>query len=84
MAKDRNTRLDTWIHLDWAKAYKMQGKIDESIKEGCDFYEKAQAMQSPHALTRAKRFARGLMRDYNDVQLVKNFYEEVNAEGGEA
>jgi tetratricopeptide (TPR) repeat protein len=81
--KDNNNRLDTWIHLDWAKAYSMQGKIEESVKEGRDFYAKAQAMQSPHIVTRAKRFANGLIREYKDVQVVKDFYEEVNVEGEE-
>jgi tetratricopeptide (TPR) repeat protein len=80
--KDNNKRLDAWIHLDWAKAYSMQGKVEESVKEGRAFYTKAQAMQSPHVITRAKRFASGLKRDYKDVQSVKDFYEEVNGTGG--
>ncbi len=76
--KDNNNRLGTWIHLDWARAYSMQGKIEESVREGRDFYAKAQAMQSPHIVTRSKRFANRLMKDYKDVQVVKDFYEEVN------
>jgi tetratricopeptide (TPR) repeat protein len=80
--KDHNNRLAAWIPLDWAKAYKMQEKIEESVKEGRDFYTQAQAMQSPHIISRAKRFANGLMKDYKDVQVVKDFYEEVNP-GGE-
>ncbi len=79
ISKDNNNRLAAWIHLDWAKAYSMQGKIEESVKEGRDFYGKAQVMQSPHILTRAKRFAAGLMKQCKDVQTVKDFYEEVNA-----
>ncbi len=59
----------------------MQGKIEESVKEGRDFYMRALAMQSPHILTRAKRFANGLMKNYKDVQAVKDFYEEVNTAG---
>jgi transcriptional regulator with XRE-family HTH domain len=81
IAKDKNNRLGAWIHLDWAKAYKMQGKIEESVKEGHDFYTKAQEMQSPHMVTRAKRFVQGLMEDYQDVPMVKDFDEEVHAEG---
>lgn len=80
--KDNNNRLDAWIHLDWAKAYSMQGKVEESVKEGHDFYVKAQAMQSPHILARAKRFANGLMKDCKDIQVVKDLYEEVNTTGG--
>lgn len=80
--KDQNNRLDAWIHLDWAKAYKALGKVEESVKEGHDFYVKAQAMQSPHIITRAKRFANGLMEDYPNIQVVKDLYEEVNVAGG--
>ncbi len=79
--KDNNSRLAAWIHLDWAKAYSTLGKIEESVNEGRDFYVMAQAMQSPHILTRAKRFANGLMKNYKDVQAVKDFYEEVNTAG---
>ena len=79
--EDNNSRLDAWIHLDWAKAYRMQGKIEESAKEGRDFYVKAHAMQSPHILARARRFANGLMRDYEDIQVVKDLYEEANTLG---
>jgi len=35
-------------------------------------------MQSPHILTRAKRFANGLMKNNKDVQVVKDLYEEVH------
>lgn len=78
--KDNNSRLSAWIHLDWAKAYRMQNKIEESVKEGRVFHLKAQAMQSPHMVTRAKRFAHGFLTDYKDVQVVKDFYEEINGE----
>jgi len=78
---DENSRLDAWIHLDWAKAYRMQGKIEESAKEGHDLYVKAQGMQSPHILARAKRLARGLMKDYKGIQAVKDLYEEINTTG---
>jgi tetratricopeptide (TPR) repeat protein len=79
--KDNNKRLAAWIHLDWAKAYNMQGKIEESVKEGREFYTKTQAMQSPHMITRVKRLANGLMRDHKDIQVVKDFSEEVNTSG---
>src|SRR6266567_2307875 len=59
----------------------MQGKIEESAKEGHDFYVKAHAMQSPHILARAKRFAHGLMEDHKNIQVVKDLYEEVNTAG---
>ncbi|MBE3561133.1 MAG: helix-turn-helix transcriptional regulator [Ktedonobacteraceae bacterium] len=79
--KDTNNRLAAWIHFDWAKAYSMLGKVEESVKEGRDFYVKAQALQSPHVLTRARRFVSSLMRDYEDVQQVRDLHEEINAIG---
>jgi transcriptional regulator with XRE-family HTH domain len=79
--KDKNNRLEAWIHLDWAKAYRMQGEIEESVKEGRAFYVKAQAMQSPHILTRAKQFANDLMKDHKGIQIVKDFHEEVCVTG---
>jgi len=79
--KDSNNRLDTWIHLDWAKAYSMQGKIEESVKEGRNFYVKALAMQSPQMVTRAQRFANGLLKGHQDIHAVKDFHEEINGTG---
>jgi hypothetical protein len=60
----------------------MQNKIEESVKEGRVFYLKALAMQSPHMVTRAKRFAHGFLTDtdYKDVQVVKDFHEEIHGE----
>ncbi len=78
---DENARLATWIHLDWAKAYQMQGKVEESVKEGYDLLEKAQGMQSPHLLTRVKRFATRLLEDYQDSQVVNVFHDEVKSIG---
>jgi len=81
IAKDKNNRLAAWIRLDWAKAYSMQGKIEESVKEGRDLYMKAQALQSPHILTRVRRLANNLMESHGDVQVVRDFYEETQATG---
>lgn len=78
---DDNTRLAAWIHLDWAKAYHMQGKIEESVQEGRNILEKAQVLQSPHMLTRVKRFAIGLLKDHRDIQVVTDFNEEVKRIG---
>lgn len=78
---DDNTRLAAWIHLDWAKAYQMQGKIEESVQEGRNILEKTQILQSPHMLTRVRRFATGLLKDHQDVQVVKVFGEEIKRMG---
>jgi tetratricopeptide (TPR) repeat protein len=79
--KDDNTRLAAWIHLDWAKAYKMQGELEESVREGQHIFLKAQLMQSPHMLTRVRRFAALLLKDHPDVQTMKDFHEEVTSTG---
>jgi tetratricopeptide (TPR) repeat protein len=78
---DKNTRLSAWIHLDWARAYQMQGKVEESVNEGYALLEKAQAMQSPHLLTRVGRFATRLRKDYRDVSVAQAFYDKVQASG---
>ncbi|HEY1354402.1 MAG TPA: hypothetical protein VGF67_32735 [Ktedonobacteraceae bacterium] len=76
---DHNTRLSAWIHLDWARAYQMQGKVEESVSEGHALLHKAQAMQSPHLLTRVGRFAARLREDHQDVPAAQAFYDEVQA-----
>jgi hypothetical protein len=59
----------------------MQGKVEECVKEGRDFYTKAQAMQSPHTAKRARHFVNGLIRDYSDIQIVRDLFDEITAEG---
>ena len=51
------------------------------MKEGRDFYNKAQAMQSPRMIKHAKRFVHRLMRDYRNIQMVKDLFEEINEIG---
>jgi transcriptional regulator with XRE-family HTH domain len=48
---DQDVRLETWIALDWARAYRMLGQIEECVTEGRDFYRRAVAMRSPHAIS---------------------------------
>lgn len=78
---DANTRLAAWIHLDWARAYQMQGKMEESVREGYALLEKARVMQSPHLLTRVRRFAAKLGEDSRGARVVKAFYDEVRSSG---
>ena len=42
---------------------------------------KAQALQSPHILTRVRRLANNLMESHGGVQAVRDFYEETQATG---
>src|SRR5438128_4929382 len=63
---DQDVRLETWIPLDWAKAYHMRGQIEECVKEGRAFYRRALPMQSPHAISQAKKLLRSLQEDGHD------------------
>ncbi len=79
---DQDVRLETWIPLDWAKAYHMLGQIEECVKEGRAFYRRAVAMQSPHAISQAKKLLKSLEKDgYDQVQAVQDFREELQLEG---
>ena len=79
---DHDLRLETWIHLDWARAYQMLGEIEECIKEGRAFYHRAIAMQSSHALGQAKKFLKSLVKDgYGDAPAVQDFQEELQLAG---
>jgi tetratricopeptide (TPR) repeat protein len=79
--EDENTRLGTWIHLDWARAYAMQGQVEESVSEGYALLDKARVMQSPHLLTRLRRFATRLREDYQGARAAQAFYEDVWSSG---
>ena len=80
---DHDVRLETWIHLDWARAYQMLGQIEECIKEGRAFYRRALAMQSPHAIGQVKKLLKPLEKNrYGNSQVVKAFREELEMAGG--
>ena len=80
---DHDVRLETWIHLDWARAYQMLGQIEECIKEGRAFYRRALAMQSPHAIGQVKKLLKPIEKNrYGNSQVVKAFREELEMAGG--
>ncbi len=35
--QDQNTRLETWVFLDWARAYLMLHEVEESVKAAQEF-----------------------------------------------
>lgn len=71
-----NTWLHAWIPLDWARAYLMIGEVEQSVKEGMDFYRRASQLQSPHTVSRAYAHLSSLEdAGYADVQAVKEFRE---------
>jgi transcriptional regulator with XRE-family HTH domain len=78
--REGNTWLRAWIPLDWAKAYFMQREIEASMEAGLEFLRRAQAIQSPHAVSRAYEFLMEVEdAGYADVQAVKEFREELRA-----
>jgi tetratricopeptide (TPR) repeat protein len=79
----QDTRVEAWIPLDWAKAYKMIGEIEECIKELREFYKRCKIMGSPHALSQVNKVLRSLEKGgYGQVQVVKEFKEELSAQEG--
>ncbi len=73
----QDTRLHTWIPLDWAHAYLQLGEPEESIKAAREFYGRAKAMQSPHALSKAQTYVEEVeWAGYSKMQAVKDFREE--------
>jgi transcriptional regulator with XRE-family HTH domain len=74
IAVEGNVWLDAWIPLDWARAYVMLGRIEESVKAGLEFYRKAQQLKSPHARSRAYRLLNTIEdTGHRDVQSVRDF-----------
>lgn len=50
---DQHTRLHSWIYLDWARAYLMLNEVEASAQAAREFFHRATALHSPHALRRA-------------------------------
>jgi transcriptional regulator with XRE-family HTH domain len=76
--RDKDARLHTWIPLDWARAYLMLGKIEESIEEAREFYRRAKIMQSPHAISQTYKLLKELEdAGYGSMQVVSNFRDEL-------
>lgn len=74
----QDTRVGAWIPLDWAKAYKMIGEIEKCIDELREFYRRCTIMGSSHALSQVDKVLASLKKDgYGDVQVVKDFQEEI-------
>jgi len=74
IALEANIWLDAWIPLDWARAYLMLGQVDKSVQAGKEFNQKAKALKSPHAKSRAYRLLNTIeAAGYGDVQAVKDF-----------
>ncbi len=74
----QDVRVQAWIPLDWAKAYKLIGEIEECIKELREFYTRCTIMGSPHALSQVQKVLKSLDDEgYGEVRVVKDFREEL-------
>jgi transcriptional regulator with XRE-family HTH domain len=77
----RDTRVEAWIPLDWAKAYKMIGEIEQCIAELRELHRRCTVMGSSHALSQVNKVLALLDKDgYSDIQAVKDFREEIREE----
>lgn len=73
----QDVRVEAWIPLDWAKAYKLIGEIEACIWELREFYRRCTIMGSSHALSQVQKVLKSLDNEgYGDVQEVKEFKEE--------
>lgn len=78
---DRDSRLQGWLYLDYAKAYRMLGEIEKAITELREFYSRCKVMGSSHALSNVTKLLDGLDEDgYGEVRVVKDFREEIREE----
>ena len=75
---DHNTRLETWIFLDGARAYLMLHEVEESVKAAQEFLRRISILQSDHALRRLYEYLEDMENaGYADVQVVRDFREEL-------
>ena len=73
----QDARVEAWIPLDWAKAYRIIGEIEACIAELREFYRRCTIMGSAHAISQINKVLRRLDEDgYGKVQIVKDFKEE--------
>ncbi len=76
---DHNTRLHTWVPLDWARAHFMLHEIEESVKAGMELLHRAVEAQSPHIISRAHEHLITLEEaGYTDMRVVREFREKLD------
>lgn len=77
---DQDTRLQTWIPLDWARAYHQLGHIEACVHEAFMFYRRADAMCSGHATSQAFSLLHTLEQDgYGALNVVRSFRAALHA-----
>jgi hypothetical protein len=80
--RDGDLRLQTWLHLDWARAHLMLGAVEASVEDASAFYRRASAMGSAHAVRLAHRFASRLeAAGYADVPVARDLRAMLGRDG---
>ena len=75
----QDVRVEAWIPLDWAKAYKMIGEIEQCVSELRELHRRCRVMGSSHALSQVNKMLASLEREgYGDVRVVKDFRDEIS------
>jgi tetratricopeptide (TPR) repeat protein len=75
---DHNIRLETWIFLDWARAYLMLHEVEEGVKAAQEFLQRSSTLQSDHAFRRVHAYLGDLENaGYIDIPIVRDFREEL-------
>jgi len=75
---DHNTRLETWVFLDWARAYLLLHEVEEGVKAAQEFSRRSSTLQSDHALRRVREYLKDVENaGYADIQVVRDFREEL-------
>jgi tetratricopeptide (TPR) repeat protein len=79
---DHNTRLETWVFLDWARAYLMLHEVEEGVKAAQEFLWRVSILQSDHAPRRVCEYLEDLENaGYADIPVVRGFREELKDTG---
>lgn len=79
---DHHTRLETWIFLDWARAYLMLHEVEAGVKAAQAFLRRVSTLQSDHALRRVCEYLEDLENaGYADIPVVRDFREELKDTG---
>lgn len=77
----QDARVQAWIPLDYAKAYRLIGEVEKCIDELREFNRRCTIMGFPHAMSQVQKELAKLDKDgYADVQVVKDFREEIHEE----
>ena len=76
----REHATETWIFLDWARAYLMLHEVEKGVKAAQEFLRHSSTLQSDHALRRVYEYLEDMENaGYADIQVVRDFREELQS-----